>query len=211
MSEVFPETPLSSPEVWSDAVAPGGYVCAAPDRLQPGGICGMPVESEPCARHSPPAAGAPVAIGGGMVAHCQVCADLPHSPHGAPAPELAAAMAETRTVRDGYRQLCGEFGPSAQSGWSARISLTVLNRHLRAAGLAELPRTAASGDREDVTMRYRRERDEARAVVAEMIAQQQESYPGKPPTAASSHLELQRDEARWQRDKLRERLGGDGG
>jgi hypothetical protein len=76
------------------------------------------------------------------------------------APELAAAMAETRAVRDGYQQLCGEFGPSAQSGWSARISLTVLNRHLRAAGLAELPRTAASGDREDITMRYRRERDE---------------------------------------------------
>jgi hypothetical protein len=78
------------------------------------------------------------------------------------APELAAAMAETRAVRDGYQQLCGEFGPSAQSGWSARISLTVLNRHLRAAGLAELPRTAASGDREDITLRYRRERDEAR-------------------------------------------------
>jgi hypothetical protein len=60
------------------------------------------------------------------------------------APELAAAMAETRAVRDGYQQLCGEFGPSAQSGWSARISLTSLNRHLARAGLAELPRSAAS-------------------------------------------------------------------
>lgn len=29
-------------EIWSDAVAPGGYVCAE---------CGMPVESEPCAEH----------------------------------------------------------------------------------------------------------------------------------------------------------------
>lgn len=28
--------------VWSDAVAPGGYVCA---------VCGMPVESEPCPEH----------------------------------------------------------------------------------------------------------------------------------------------------------------
>ena len=84
----------------------------------------------------------------------------------AAAPELAAAMAETRAVRDGYQALCGEFGPSAQSGWSARISLTSLNRHLRAAGLAELPRTAASGDREDITLRYRRQRDEAREQLA---------------------------------------------
>ena len=33
-------------EVWSDAVAPGGFVCS---------ICGMPVESEPCADHAPEA------------------------------------------------------------------------------------------------------------------------------------------------------------
>lgn len=87
----------------------------------------------------------------------------------ASAPELAAAMAETRLVRDGYRALCEEFGPSPQTGWSARISLTVLNRHLAKAGLWELPR-APRDDREDITLRYRRERDEARAVVAEMIA-----------------------------------------
>jgi hypothetical protein len=116
----------------------------------------------------------------------------------AAAPELAAAMAETRAVRDGYQQLCGEFGPSAQSGWSARISLTVLNRHRGRAGLAELPRTAASGDREDITMRYRRERDEARAELADVRERAEE-------------MELQRDEARWQRDKLRERPGGDHG
>jgi hypothetical protein len=114
------------------------------------------------------------------------------------APELAAAMAETRAVRDGYQQLCGEFGPSAQSGWSARISLTSLNRHRGRAGLAELPRTAASGDREDITMRYRRERDEAREQLADVRERAEE-------------MELQRDEARWQRDKLRERLGGDDG
>jgi hypothetical protein len=78
------------------------------------------------------------------------------------APELAAAMRETRTVLAGYQELCGEFSPSPQSGWSARISLTVLNRHRLRAGLPELPR-ARGEDREDVTMRYRRERDEARA------------------------------------------------
>lgn len=38
-------------EVWSDACAPGGYVCAAPDPERPDGICGMPVESEPCNLH----------------------------------------------------------------------------------------------------------------------------------------------------------------
>lgn len=86
------------------------------------------------------------------------------------APELTAALAETRTIRDGYRGLCEEFAPSPQSGMSARISLTSLNRHLRAAGLAELPRTAASGDREDITMRYRRERDEAREQLAVLRA-----------------------------------------
>ena len=40
------------PEVWSDAVPPGGYVCAAPDPDRPDGICGMPVESEPCLDHA---------------------------------------------------------------------------------------------------------------------------------------------------------------
>lgn len=39
------------PEVWSDACAPGGYVCAVPDPDRPDGICGMPVEDEPCAAH----------------------------------------------------------------------------------------------------------------------------------------------------------------
>ncbi|MFC9089020.1 hypothetical protein [Nocardiopsis dassonvillei] len=37
------------PVVWSDAAAPGGYVCAAPI---PEGLCGVPVESEPCREHS---------------------------------------------------------------------------------------------------------------------------------------------------------------
>lgn len=39
------------PEIWSDAVAPGGYVCAVPMPGQPDGICGYPVESEPCPKH----------------------------------------------------------------------------------------------------------------------------------------------------------------
>lgn len=39
------------PETWSDAVPPGGYVCAVPDPGKPDGICGMPTESEPCTLH----------------------------------------------------------------------------------------------------------------------------------------------------------------
>jgi hypothetical protein len=39
------------PTIWSDAVPPGGQVCAAPVDDQPGEICGMPVESEPCPAH----------------------------------------------------------------------------------------------------------------------------------------------------------------
>jgi hypothetical protein len=86
-----------------------------------------------------------------------------------PAPELAAAMAETRAVRDGYARLCGEFGPSPQSGWSARVSLTTLNRHRESAGLEAFSRTE-SNSREDVTLRYRRERDEAREQLADAAA-----------------------------------------
>lgn len=102
----------------------------------------------------------------------------PETPLGSPtsgnavpvAPELAAALAETRKVRGGYQELCEEFAPSPQSGMSARISLTALNRHRVRAGLPELPR-ARGEDREDVTMRYRRERDEARAENAGLTAQ----------------------------------------
>jgi HPt (histidine-containing phosphotransfer) domain-containing protein len=39
------------PVTWSSAVAPGGTVCAVPDPDCPDGICGNPVESEPCDRH----------------------------------------------------------------------------------------------------------------------------------------------------------------
>lgn len=81
-------------------------------------------------------------------------------------PELTAAMAETRIVREGYARLCEEFGPSAQSGMSARISMTVLGRHREAAGLPPLPRTVLAAEREDTTLRYRRERDEAREQLA---------------------------------------------
>lgn len=41
-----------SPERWVVYMGVGGYVCAAPDSNGPDGICGMPVESEPCARHT---------------------------------------------------------------------------------------------------------------------------------------------------------------
>ena len=40
-----------APTVWSDAIPPGGRVCAAPMPDLPDGICGMPVESEPCPDH----------------------------------------------------------------------------------------------------------------------------------------------------------------
>ncbi|MEU0492599.1 hypothetical protein ABZ249_25510 [Nocardiopsis sp. NPDC006139] len=40
------------PQVWSDAAAPGGMVCSAASSTGSGGICGMPVESEPCREHS---------------------------------------------------------------------------------------------------------------------------------------------------------------
>jgi hypothetical protein len=40
-----------APTVWSDAVAPGGLVCAAQAEHMPDGICGWPVESEPCPAH----------------------------------------------------------------------------------------------------------------------------------------------------------------
>lgn len=32
---------------------PGGWVCAEPDSSMPDGVCGMPVESEPCTVHHP--------------------------------------------------------------------------------------------------------------------------------------------------------------
>jgi hypothetical protein len=40
-------------EVWDASCAPGGYVCGTPDPTRPDGICGMPVESEPCPDHAP--------------------------------------------------------------------------------------------------------------------------------------------------------------
>ncbi|MEU7980513.1 hypothetical protein AB0B63_18515 [Micromonospora sp. NPDC049081] len=39
--------------VFDPSVPPGGFVCAVPDGTRPDGICGMPVESEPCSEHSP--------------------------------------------------------------------------------------------------------------------------------------------------------------
>ncbi|MEU9837331.1 hypothetical protein AB0D67_37840 [Streptosporangium sp. NPDC048047] len=36
---------------WIVYMGVGGYVCAAPVPTGPEGICGMPVESEPCPEH----------------------------------------------------------------------------------------------------------------------------------------------------------------
>lgn len=38
-------------EVWIPEPLPGGWVCSMPDPGRPDGICGMPVESEPCPEH----------------------------------------------------------------------------------------------------------------------------------------------------------------
>jgi hypothetical protein len=192
VSEVFPESPLSPPPA---TATPGQAAREAFGELGADWYPGTPWNGlhEDLRAQWDAAAAAVMLMAQATVDY----AELQELRQAATAPELAAAMAETRAVRDGYQALCGEFGPSAQSGWSARISLTVLNRHQVRAGLPELPRTRRD-DAEDVTMRYRRERDEARAELADVRERAEE-------------MELQRDEARWQRDKLRERLGGDHG
>lgn len=82
----------------------------------------------------------------------------------AAAPELAAAMAETADVRDGYARLCGEFSDSPQSGQSARISLTVLNRHRVMAGLGPR-RPSPAGERRDPYMQATEDRDRYRELL----------------------------------------------
>jgi hypothetical protein len=57
-----PELNGGNPVQWSDACAPGGMVCAVPSPSRPDGICGMPVESEPCGE--PHAADGPVSPAG---------------------------------------------------------------------------------------------------------------------------------------------------
>jgi hypothetical protein len=42
---------------WVIITGVGGYVCAVPDERYADGICGMPVEDEPCPYHVAPAAG----------------------------------------------------------------------------------------------------------------------------------------------------------
>ena len=50
------------------------------------------------------------------------------------APELAAALAETRQLRERYQQLLDRFGRSSD-GYHARLSGVVLMREYRDAGL----------------------------------------------------------------------------
>jgi hypothetical protein len=38
-------------ELWLPMPLPGGWVCGEPDDGKPDGVCGMPVESEPCDLH----------------------------------------------------------------------------------------------------------------------------------------------------------------
>lgn len=42
----------AAPERWVICMGVGGYVCAAPDSTGPEGICGYPVEDEPCPKHT---------------------------------------------------------------------------------------------------------------------------------------------------------------
>lgn len=48
--------PAGRREVWVPLPLPGGWVCGEPDPAGPDGVCGMPVESEPCTIHHPGAA-----------------------------------------------------------------------------------------------------------------------------------------------------------
>jgi len=89
--------------------------------------------------------------------------------------ELIAAWTALENVRDGYQELCREFSPSAQSGMSARVSLTVLNRHRVKARLPLLATTVIAATREDITLRYRRERDEAREQAEQMELERNEA------------------------------------
>lgn len=40
-------------ELWLPLPLPGGWVCGEPDDTRPDGVCGMPIESEPCTDHHP--------------------------------------------------------------------------------------------------------------------------------------------------------------
>lgn len=40
-------------EAWIVLHGMDGWVCAEPDPTLPDGICGMPVETEPCTEHHP--------------------------------------------------------------------------------------------------------------------------------------------------------------
>lgn len=47
------------PVRWLDEPSPGGWACAVPVPGNPGGICGTPVESEPCPGHRTAGTGVP--------------------------------------------------------------------------------------------------------------------------------------------------------
>lgn len=56
-------------KAWQAINEVGGWVCAEPDQARPDGMCGMPVESEPCNIHHPDqqvsSTAAPYPTGGG--------------------------------------------------------------------------------------------------------------------------------------------------
>jgi len=45
-------THVEPAQVWDDSIEPGGYVCSWPADTA-SGICGYPVESDPCPEHGP--------------------------------------------------------------------------------------------------------------------------------------------------------------
>jgi len=133
---IMDAAPEAAPEVWSDAVPPGGMVCAVPDDLTADGICGNPVESEPCNRHDgEPAAPArsltaPDVVAGlladvaesrAQLAECEEAYALAHVANE----KLTAERDDARTA---FASLAGHFTQAKQPGWTARVSGTVLRR-----------------------------------------------------------------------------------
>ncbi|WP_304452857.1 hypothetical protein [Nocardiopsis sp. YSL2] len=83
------------PVVWSDEAAPGGYVCAAPT---PSGMCGQPIESEPCREH---------ALAGQLAAVIDRVNALEDTDRGEKAPAGTPTRADVEPSDDDEYRHCG--------------------------------------------------------------------------------------------------------
>jgi hypothetical protein len=221
------------PAVWSGAVAPGGMVCAVPDDLTADGICGNPVESEPCNRHDgEPAAPArsltaPDVVAGlladvaesrAQLAECEEAYALAHVANE----KLTAERDDARTA---FASLAGHFTQAKQPGWTARVSGTVLRR-LCVMAMCEPPSGSdglhdEAGEWAVKAAQACQERDDARdqlaaavtearalrALAAEVIG---EFKPGSPPVT-SWHREAKAPDDRITGWRQRAGLEADGG